>query len=105
MTSIPTTKIATPQPATVPSSRPVHCSTMCQLAKAAITTSSTVTARTVFASSPSHLSHGKSAGSGISIAAARSEEHTSELQSLMRHSYDVFCLKKQNANHHFVVKT
>src|SRR3546814_4928050 len=24
--------------------------------------------------------------------AARSEEHTSELQSLMRHSYDVFCL-------------
>src|SRR3546814_7820890 len=26
----------------------------------------------------------------------RSEEHTSELQSLMRISYDVFCLKKQN---------
>src|SRR3546814_5557532 len=26
---------------------------------------------------------------------ARSEEHTSELQSLMRISYDVFCLKKQ----------
>src|SRR3546814_1481136 len=25
----------------------------------------------------------------------RSEEHTSELQSLMRNSYDVFCLKKQ----------
>src|SRR3546814_5149170 len=25
---------------------------------------------------------------------ARSEEHTSELQSLMRISYDVFCLKK-----------
>src|SRR3546814_1387007 len=31
-----------------------------------------------------------------SIAAdARSEEHTSELQSLMRISYAVFCLKKQ----------
>src|SRR3546814_6360048 len=28
-------------------------------------------------------------------AAARSEEHTSELQSLMRISYDVFCLKKK----------
>src|SRR3546814_10339229 len=28
-------------------------------------------------------------------AAARSEEHTSELQSLMRISYAVFCLKKQ----------
>src|SRR3546814_5433644 len=28
--------------------------------------------------------------------AARSEEHTSELQSLMRISYAVFCLKKIN---------
>src|SRR3546814_5137658 len=28
----------------------------------------------------------------------RSEEHTSELQSLMRISYAVFCLKKQNSN-------
>src|SRR3546814_7229777 len=27
---------------------------------------------------------------------ARSEEHTSELQSLMRLSYAVFCLKKKN---------
>src|SRR3546814_3440239 len=27
-------------------------------------------------------------------AGLRSEEHTSELQSLMRHSYAVFCLKK-----------
>src|SRR3546814_20440878 len=27
---------------------------------------------------------------------ARSEEHTSELQSLMRKSYDVFCFKKNN---------
>src|SRR3546814_10553326 len=26
----------------------------------------------------------------------RSDEHTSELQSLMRISYDVFCLKKKN---------
>src|SRR3546814_4342157 len=51
--------------------------------------------------------------SGRSIAAARaliaqenddgyqhprSEEHTSELQSLMRISYAVFCLKKKNTN-------
>src|SRR3546814_8499935 len=28
----------------------------------------------------------------------RSEEHTSELQSLMRISYAVFCLKKKNIN-------
>src|SRR3546814_3695070 len=31
-------------------------------------------------------------------SAARSEEHTSELQSLMRISYAVFCLKKKNNN-------
>src|SRR3546814_7537553 len=30
--------------------------------------------------------------------APRSEEHTSELQSLMRISYAVFCLKKKNTN-------
>src|SRR3546814_162029 len=30
---------------------------------------------------------------------ARSEEHTSELQSLMRISYAVFCLKKKNTQH------
>src|SRR3546814_3967921 len=30
------------------------------------------------------------------IGIARSEEHTSELQSLMRSSYAVFCLKKNN---------
>src|SRR3546814_10820451 len=33
-------------------------------------------------------------------AAARSEEHTSELQSLMRISYAVFCLKKKKARQH-----
>src|SRR3546814_2918628 len=32
------------------------------------------------------------------VIAMRSEEHTSELQSLMRISYAVFCLKKQNTN-------
>src|SRR3546814_3355147 len=31
-------------------------------------------------------------------AVLRSEEHTSELQSLMRISYAVFCLKKKNLN-------
>src|SRR3546814_5871039 len=31
--------------------------------------------------------------------AARSEEHTSELQSLMRISYAVFCLKKKKSQH------
>src|SRR3546814_5047402 len=32
---------------------------------------------------------------GTSTGAERSEEHTSELQSLMRISYAVFCLKKK----------
>src|SRR3546814_2554879 len=32
----------------------------------------------------------------INDAQVRSEEHTSELQSLMRISYAVFCLKKHN---------
>src|SRR3546814_3182792 len=34
----------------------------------------------------------------VSGSAARSEEHTSELQSLMRISYAVFCLKKKKNN-------
>src|SRR3546814_2062361 len=34
------------------------------------------------------------------IRPRRSEEHTSELQSLMRTSYAVFCLKKQHHHHH-----
>src|SRR3546814_8391072 len=32
----------------------------------------------------------------LGIGHLRSEEHTSELQSLMRNSYAVFCLKKKN---------
>src|SRR3546814_4813659 len=35
---------------------------------------------------------------GIVRAGDRSEEHTSELQSLMRISYAVFCLKKKKHN-------
>src|SRR3546814_2674431 len=39
------------------------------------------------------------AAAGNLAADPRSEEHTSELQSLMRISYAVFCLKKQTYNH------
>src|SRR3546814_5463839 len=35
----------------------------------------------------------------------RSEEHTSELQSLMRISYAVFCLKKKTDNHNICTHT
>src|SRR3546814_3273153 len=38
---------------------------------------------------------GKFAGIEAKAADGRSEEHTSELQSLMRISYAVFCLKKK----------
>src|SRR3546814_7682054 len=40
---------------------------------------------------PIHLSAPKA----ITVPSHRSEEHTSELQSLMRISYAVFCLKKK----------
>src|SRR3546814_3207062 len=44
----------------------------------------------------------RSAAAPISIppSTARSEEHTSELQSLMRISYAVFCLKKKKQQQH-----
>src|SRR3546814_9513011 len=38
-------------------------------------------------------------GIGLDNRIGRSEEHTSELQSLMRNSYAVFCLKKQKKKH------
>src|SRR3546814_6221019 len=41
---------------------------------------------------PMELSVGEATGDGERV---RSEEHTSELQSLMRISYAVFCLKKK----------
>src|SRR3546814_1532799 len=40
----------------------------------------------------------------VALTAKRSEEHTSELQSLMRISYAVFCLKK-NYNQAYQTKT
>src|SRR3546814_1017452 len=42
------------------------------------------------------VASGVSSGGLIHVVSGRSEEHTSELQSLMRISYAVFCLKKKN---------
>src|SRR3546814_8356786 len=42
--------------------------------------------------------HGRTDARVASVAAGRSEEHTSELQSLMPISYAVFCFKKNNHN-------
>src|SRR3546814_9370525 len=47
-----------------------------------------------------HAATGLHTSSDVSVSTddGRSEEHTSELQSLMRISYAVFCLKKKNTN-------
>src|SRR3546814_1279827 len=39
---------------------------------------------------------------GSALVGQRSEEHTSELQSLMRISYAVFCLKKKKQNNYII---
>src|SRR3546814_1440563 len=39
---------------------------------------------------------------GSDLLNGRSEEHTSELQSLMRTSYAVFCLTKKHNNKHLI---
>src|SRR3546814_5147248 len=46
-----------------------------------------------------HPRYGRPAGADDQ-ASGRSEEHTSELQSLMRISYAVFCLKKKTTQKH-----
>src|SRR3546814_8317633 len=45
---------------------------------------------------PAHMPEARSRLRGLPVL--RSEEHTSELQSLMRISYAVFCLKKKRNN-------
>src|SRR3546814_4809593 len=50
-----------------------------------------------------YVRHGGGQGDGavrLGGGRGRSEEHTSELQSLMRISYAVFCLKKKKEHHH-----
>src|SRR3546814_3306649 len=49
--------------------------------------------------SPTVASYSPRKRSKTSIMSSRSEEHTSELQSLMRISYAVFCLKKKKITH------
>src|SRR3546814_10272995 len=44
-------------------------------------------------------------GAGATVELKRSEEHTSELQSLMRISYAVFCLKKKKRIKHDTTTT
>src|SRR3546814_1925723 len=44
-------------------------------------------------------------GDALPVSRLRSEEHTSELQSLMRISYAVFCLKKKNITTNTLLST
>src|SRR3546814_7278050 len=55
--------------------------------------SQTGVAATILDSAPGQVVLSSSTGN---IVVGRSEEHTSELQSLMRISYAVFCLKQKN---------
>src|SRR3546814_6349729 len=74
---------------------------------AALTTPANAALRVLFtgtidSSSPNPLA-GEDGYQNIPLAtdtlSVRSEEHTSELQSLMRISYAVFCLKKKKKKH------
>src|SRR3546814_8263016 len=49
-------------------------------------------------SESSRATYSMAVSRSASALATRSEEHTSELQSLMRISYAVFCLKKKKIN-------
>src|SRR3546814_8404380 len=63
-----------------------------------------VSSRALASSLGSLLYSSALATGGMTASQARSEEHTSELQSLMRISYAVFCLKK-NTTKNKVINT
>src|SRR3546814_8715782 len=51
-----------------------------------------------------HFLHRAAASHAVADHDQRSEEHTSELQSLMRISYAVFCLKKKKKQHQHMLR-
>src|SRR3546814_9231958 len=61
--------------------QPVSCSRLAEMSRLSEASSESLMAGSINA---------------FGASAVRSEEHTSELQSLMRISYAVFCLKKKN---------
>src|SRR3546814_5337256 len=70
---------------------------MCSPVWIAITTTSVTSAEPIRSTpSSSAVASFTAIAASANIDPARSEEHTSELQSLMRISYAVFCLKKKN---------
>src|SRR3546814_5847531 len=69
-----------------------------------IATSSSLTYKMPLSSSTTQPSVCESKVISRTSSARRSEEHTSELQSLMRISYAVFCLKKKKQKHQHTTK-
>src|SRR3546814_1445709 len=60
-------------------------------------------ARATCTMSPRAASPRTGSTSSVSVTVRRSEEHTSELQSLMRISYAVFCLKKKKIKNQTII--
>src|SRR3546814_2717856 len=58
-----------------------------------------------FGEPPSTARRPKPSSSCVNSPEGRSEEHTSELQSLMRISYAVFCLKKKKPPNQLTAQT
>src|SRR3546814_9362194 len=56
--------------------------------------------KSVHAPSSQDAARAESLDAAQAVVVGRSEEHTSELQSLMRISYAVFCLKKKKQKAH-----
>src|SRR3546814_1344167 len=69
--------------------RCIKFSSSCSASNTSAQTGSMIISRRAIWMGPNKIGIPRSSGN-------RSEEHTSELQSLMRSSYAVFCLKKKN---------
>src|SRR3546814_3558542 len=71
-----------------------------------IGTSCATSARRCAVTTISSICPDEAFGAGAAVLGPRSEEHTSELQSLMRNSYAVFCLKtkkQRKVRKHYVI--
>src|SRR3546814_2502986 len=84
----------------VPSSTPSSASSLCAISCTATQKPASGSSRSACTSAHDRISGPLSQDSPIR-SSSRSEEHTSELQSLMRISYAVFCLKKKKIHNNY----